>query len=83
MWNFHVLCIGLHDTGEVWRQEVDLPDLDATLSSLMQQTRAFYESLHAVLRTAVEHTARQDGRFAANSTIPAHLLGKTVQLWSG
>lgn len=61
--------------GEVWRQEIDLPSLDETLSSLMQQIRPFYQLLHGVVRDVIGGSVREADTFQRNSTIPAHLLG--------
>lgn len=64
--------LGFQDVGEVWRQEIDLPNLDETLSALMQEIRPFYQRLHAAVRSVVKENVREPLQ-----TMPAHLLGET------
>lgn len=61
--------------GEVWRQEIDLPHLEDTLSDLMQQIRPFYQLLHAVVRNVIGENVRKSFQ-----TISAHLLGETQHI---
>lgn len=58
--------------GEVWRQEIDLPNLDETLSALMEHIRPFYQLLHAAVRNVARKNVRESFQ-----TIPAHLLGES------
>lgn len=66
---------GYNDIGEVWQQEVDLPHLQETLDSLVQQIKPFYQLIHGVLRNVLWHRVNKFEPFKYESTIPAHMLG--------
>lgn len=73
--------IGYHDIGEVWRQEVDLPNLEQIVDSLMQQIKPFYRLLHGVLRNVLWNRVNKFEPFDRTSTIPAHLMGSCLYLF--
>ncbi|XP_031620875.1 angiotensin-converting enzyme-like isoform X2 [Contarinia nasturtii] len=70
---------GYNDIGEVWRQEVDLPNLSSVIDCLMQQIKPIYQLLHGVLRNVLWNRIHKFEPFNKESTIPAHMLGS---LWS-
>lgn len=67
--------LGYNDISDVWKQEVDLPDLDIIIDSLMQQIKPFYRLLHGVLRNNLWNRINKFEPFNKASTIPAHMLG--------
>ncbi|XP_055310478.1 angiotensin-converting enzyme-like [Sitodiplosis mosellana] len=70
---------GYNDIGAVWRQEVDLLNLQEVIDSLMQAVRPFYRLLHGVLRNVLWNRISKFEVFDKKSTIPAHMLGS---MWS-
>lgn len=72
-----MFCIdlGYNDISDVWKQEVDLPDLDIIIDSMMQQIKPFYRLLHGVLRNVLWNRINKFEPFNKASTIPAHMLG--------
>lgn len=68
--------IGYADIGSVWKEEVDLRNLEPTIDSLMQQIKPFYEHLHGVMRNVLWKQIHKFEPFNKHSTIPAHMLGK-------
>lgn len=69
--------IGYADIGSVWKEEVDLPNLESIIDSLMQQIKPFYELLHGVMRNVLWNQIHKfEPKFDKHSTIPAHMLGK-------
>lgn len=56
---------------------MDLPDLPSVIDSLMQQIRPIYQLLHGVLRNVLWNRIHKFESFRKDSTIPAHMLGKT------
>lgn len=69
------MILGYSDIGEIWRQEIDLPNLQETFDSLLHQIKPFYSLLHAVLRSALWKRVNQFEPFDRSSTVPAHMLG--------
>lgn len=74
--NFFCLSIGYSDIGGVWREEIDLPNLQGTIDSLMQEIKPFYQLLHGILRNVLWKNIHKIEPFDRNSTIPAHILGR-------
>lgn len=71
------MCLGWNDIGTVWKEEVDLPNLETTIDSLMQQIKPFYELLHGVMRNVLWKQIHTFEPFQRHSTIPAHMLGNS------
>lgn len=67
---------GYNDIGDVWKQEVELPNLQATIDSLMKEIKPFHRLLHGVLRHVLWNRVNKFEPFDPKSTIPAHMLGK-------
>lgn len=68
---------GYQDIGQVWREELELPDLRSTVDQLMSDIRPFYETLHAVLRNVLWQKVQSYEAFDPLGPIPAHLLGNS------
>lgn len=66
---------GYNDISDVWKLEVDLPNIDVIIESLMQQIKPFYRLLHGVLRNVLWDRIYKFEPFDKESTIPAHMLG--------
>ena len=76
--------MGFPDPGAMWRSNYDMaPDrFAAEIERLWQQVRPLYLSLHAYVRSRLEHQYGA-GLFPGDGTIPAHLLGNMwAQEWS-
>lgn len=71
---------GYNDIGDVWREEVDLPNMQMIIDSLMQQIKPFYRLLHGVLRNVLWKRIHQFEPFDKTSTIPAHMLGTCTSI---
>ena len=65
---------GYTDTGEVWKEELEIPDLEDIVVLLYQQVKTLYEMLHAVVRYKL---FLKYGPDIVNPVepIPIHLLG--------
>lgn len=63
------------DIGDIWRQEIDLPNVQEVIDSLMQEIKPFYRLLHGVLRNVLWNRINKFEPFDKKSTIPAHMLG--------
>lgn len=69
--------LGYRDIGEVWREELDIPNLRSTSADLMARVRPFYQMLHGVLRRVLWNRVHTlEPTFGKDQTMPAHLLGK-------
>lgn len=66
---------GYNDIGEVWREEIDLPNLQEVIDLLMHEIRPFYRLLHGILRNVLWQRINKFEPFLKKSTIPAHMLG--------
>ncbi|XP_055529877.1 angiotensin-converting enzyme-like isoform X2 [Wyeomyia smithii] len=68
---------GYQDIGEMWRKELGMPDLRATVERLWQDVKPLYQKLHAVIRYQLKKTFPNVQQ--SNGLIPAHLAG---DMWS-
>lgn len=74
-----LLCyIGYNDIGEIWRKEIDIPDLQKVAKNLMDDIKPFYRLLHGILRYVLHERINYFEYFHKNGTIPAHILGNKI-----
>lgn len=67
---------GFRDIGDLWRHDVDLPDVETKITDLVNQIEPFYKLLHGILRHSLWKRVNKFENFEKNKTIPAHLLGE-------
>ncbi|CAH0552075.1 unnamed protein product [Brassicogethes aeneus] len=73
---------GYNDMGEVWREELEIPDLETYVENLYKEIEPFYVALHAVVRHKLY---KKHGKLIIDlkGPIPIHLLGNMWgQDWS-
>ncbi|XP_055595947.1 angiotensin-converting enzyme-like [Uranotaenia lowii] len=70
---------GYKDIGEIWREELDIPNLRELVDRLWKQAKPLYQKLHAVVRHYVRNRFPRMNQFDEGGVIPAHLLG---DMWS-
>jgi peptidyl-dipeptidase A len=72
--------LGFSDVGAIWKGRYDLPQaqFEAEMARLWEQVKPLYQELHCYVRKELKKRYGAD-RFAADGTIPAHLLGN---MWS-
>lgn len=71
--------VGFADIGEIWRHEIELPNLQSVIRKLNDDIRPFYQLLHGVMRDALWERVHSFQNFDKTKAIPAHLLGKLAQ----
>ncbi|XP_059612587.1 angiotensin-converting enzyme-like [Phlebotomus argentipes] len=69
---------GYRDMGEVWREELEVDNLEEVMWHLWEDVKPFYSLLHAVVRHFLRQEYRIQG-FSQHGKIPAHILGN---MWS-
>ncbi|XP_058464729.1 angiotensin-converting enzyme-like [Malaya genurostris] len=70
---------GFQDIGEVWRAELEMPNLREIVSRLWLDVKPLYQKLHAVVRHFLKKKYPEVKNFQSGGQIPAHLLG---DMWS-
>uniref|UniRef100_A0A1B0CRV9 Angiotensin-converting enzyme n=1 Tax=Lutzomyia longipalpis TaxID=7200 RepID=A0A1B0CRV9_LUTLO len=72
---------GYHDTGAIWREELEMEDLEGEMKALWSAVEPLYALLHAVVRHFLVEKYRNNplGDFTEHGKIPAHILGN---MWS-
>lgn len=73
---FSFVNLGYDDIGEVWREEVEVPNLRSKMEKLLLDVKPFYQLLHAVLRNVLWNRIQGYENFDKDKTMPAHMIGK-------
>lgn len=58
----------------MWREELEIPDLETVVEDLFEEIRPLYEMLHAVIRHKLYEKFGPEG-IDLRGPIPVHLLG--------
>lgn len=61
--------------GEVWREELEIPNLEEIVMNLYEEIKPLYMMLHAVVRHKL-YLKYGPSEVDLNGPIPIHLLGK-------
>ncbi|GAB0093220.1 Angiotensin-converting enzyme [Sergentomyia squamirostris] len=69
---------GYRDMGEIWREELEIENLEQVIEQLWKEVKPLYTILHAVVRHFV-HQKFPTVHFEVDGEIPAHILGN---MWS-
>ncbi|KAK9884062.1 hypothetical protein WA026_004998 [Henosepilachna vigintioctopunctata] len=73
---------GYRDAGEVWREELEIQNLEETVERLYSEIEPLYKYLHAVVRHKL-HKKYGSDQIDLKGPIPTHLLGNMWgQDWS-
>lgn len=67
---------GYHDIGEIWREELEIPNLEKVVFDLYEQIKPLYNVLHAVVRHKL-YLKYGPSKIDPKGPIPIHLLGAT------
>lgn len=67
--------VGYHDMGDVWKEELEISDLEKVVMSLYDEIKPLYMMLHAVIRHKL-YLKHGPLEIDPNGPIPIHLLGK-------
>lgn len=70
-----VTFIGFADIGEIWRHEIEWPNLEQLVHDLNEQIKPLYQLLHGVLRHVLWERVHTFEKFNKFGTMPAHILG--------
>uniref|UniRef100_A0A1B0GPC4 Angiotensin-converting enzyme n=1 Tax=Phlebotomus papatasi TaxID=29031 RepID=A0A1B0GPC4_PHLPP len=72
---------GYRDTGEIWREELEVEDLEGLVKDLWHEVKPLYTLLHAVARHFLlqKYLENPIEGFTEHGKIPAHILGN---MWS-
>lgn len=76
--NSSIINLGYADIGEVWREEVEVPNLRNKMKNLLMDIKPFYQLLHGVLRNVLWNRIQGYENFDKDKTMPAHMLGKQI-----
>jgi peptidyl-dipeptidase A len=68
-----------HDIGVVWREELEIENLESLAKQLLVTVHPLYNLIHAVVRGALRKMYPNVPNFGPSDPIPAHLLGN---MWS-
>jgi peptidyl-dipeptidase A len=68
-----------HDISTVWREELEIENLQSVVKQLLANVRPLYTLIHAVVRDALRKMYPNVPDFGPADPIPAHLLGN---MWS-
>ncbi|XP_039449290.1 angiotensin-converting enzyme-like [Culex pipiens pallens] len=71
--------VGFQDAGDSWREELEMPNLRATVHRLWQEVKPLYQKFHAVIRHHLRKRYPEIKDFDRLGLIPAHILG---DMWS-
>lgn len=61
--------------GEVWREELEIPNLEEVVSNLYEEIKPLYTMLHAVVRHKL-YVKYGSSEIDLNGPIPIHYLGR-------
>lgn len=67
-------CLGYNDIGEVWREELETPNLEHFVFELYKEVEILYIMLHAVIRHKLLEKYGSSV-IDPKGPIPMHLLG--------
>lgn len=66
--------------GEIWREELEIPNLEKMVFDLYEQIKPLYNALHAVVRHKL-FLKYGPTEVDPKGAIPIHLLGDDVQIF--
>lgn len=71
---------GYKDMGEVWREELEMTDLERKMNRLLYDVKPFYMLLHSVTRHVLYEKHKTTPAFSRDGLVPADLFGMIFML---